>query len=131
MSSSFARIDRSILPLFDRPRPRRRPYSWSEVIHRAGVESIFSAFERERPRIVNNFAASAPSGYELSFSSEEDELNETFEPWRLCLSRATNTQMRTNRLLRRLRLAIRNSHPSQARANAQYPRYIKATLEYE
>ena len=108
-----------------------RPYSRSEVIHRAGVESIFSAFERERPRIVNNFAASAPSGYEFSSSSEEDELHETFEPWRLCLSRATNTQMRTNRLLRRLRLAIRNSHPSQARANDQYPRYIKATLEYE
>src|SRR5271165_184528 len=29
--------------------------SWSEVIHRAGDESIFRAFERERPRIVNNF----------------------------------------------------------------------------
>src|ERR1700688_1832623 len=100
---------------------RRRSYSRSEVIHRAGVESIFSAFERERPRIVNNFAASAPSGYELSFSSEEDELNETFEPWRLCLSRATNTQMRTNRLLRRLRLAIRNSHPSQAARTISIP----------
>jgi hypothetical protein len=36
-----------------------RPYSRSEVIHRAGDESIFLAFERERPRIVNNFAASA------------------------------------------------------------------------
>ena len=45
---------------------RRRPYSRSEVIHRAGDESIFPAFERERPRIVNNFAASASSGYELS-----------------------------------------------------------------
>ena len=43
-----------------------RPYSRSEVIHRAGDESIFPAFERERPRIVNNFAASASSGYELS-----------------------------------------------------------------
>jgi transposase len=32
---------------------------------------IFPAFERERPRIVNNFAASAPSGYELSSSSEK------------------------------------------------------------
>ena len=40
-----------------------RPYSWSEVIHRAGDESIFPAFERERPRIVNNFAASASSGF--------------------------------------------------------------------
>src|ERR1700748_3712899 len=64
-----------------------RPYSRSEVIHRAGVESIFSAIERERPRIMNNSAESAPSGYEFSSSSEEDEFNETFEPWRLCLSR--------------------------------------------
>ncbi len=45
---------------------RNRPYSRSEVIHRVGDESIFPAFERERPRIVNNFAASASSGYELS-----------------------------------------------------------------
>jgi hypothetical protein len=52
--------------MLTRPRARRRPYSWSEVIHRAGGESIFPAFERERPRIVNNFAASASSGYELS-----------------------------------------------------------------
>src|SRR5271165_5758903 len=43
-----------------------RPYSRSEVIHRAGGESIFPAFERERPRIVNNFAASASPSYELS-----------------------------------------------------------------
>ena len=50
---------------------RRRSYSWSEVIHRAGDESIFPAFERERPRIVNNFAASASSGYEWSSSSEK------------------------------------------------------------
>src|SRR5260370_42261307 len=52
-------------------RPRPRPYSWSEVIHRAGDESTFPAFERERPRIVNNFAASASSGYELSSFSEK------------------------------------------------------------
>ena len=52
-----------------------RPYSWSEVIHRAGDESIFSAFERERPRIVNNFAASASSGYELS--SYLEKMNST------------------------------------------------------
>ena len=52
-----------------------RPYSRSEVIHRAGDESIFSAFERERPRIVNNFAASAPSGYE--FSSISEKMNST------------------------------------------------------
>jgi hypothetical protein len=54
-----------------RNRPRTRPYSRSEVIHRAGDESVFFAFERERPRIVNNFAASAPSGYEFSSSSEK------------------------------------------------------------
>jgi hypothetical protein len=54
--------------------------SRSEVIHRAGDESLFPAFERERPRIVNNFAASAPSGYEFSSISEEDEFDETFEP---------------------------------------------------
>jgi hypothetical protein len=35
------------------------------------------AFERQRPpRAVNNFAASAPSGYEISSSSEE-KLNES------------------------------------------------------
>src|ERR1700693_6478753 len=48
-----------------------RPYSRSEDIHRAGDESLFPAFERERPRIVNNFAASASSGYELSSISEK------------------------------------------------------------
>jgi hypothetical protein len=52
-------------------RPPNRPYSRSEVIHRAGDESFFLAFERERPRIVNNFAASASSGYELSSISEK------------------------------------------------------------
>jgi hypothetical protein len=48
-----------------------RAYSPSEVIHRAGDESLFPAFERERPRIVNNFAASASSGYEWSCVSEK------------------------------------------------------------
>jgi hypothetical protein len=43
------------------PRPggtidRTRPYSRSEVIHNPGSKAFFSAFERERPRIVNNFA---------------------------------------------------------------------------
>ncbi len=52
-----------------------RPYSRSEVIHRAGDESLFPAFERERPRIVNNFAASASSGYE--FSSISKKMNST------------------------------------------------------
>jgi hypothetical protein len=54
-----------------RPRPRPRPYSWSEVIHKPGSKALFLAFERERPRIVNNFAASALSGYEFSSSSEK------------------------------------------------------------
>jgi len=54
---------------------RSRPYSRSEVIHRAGDESFFTAFERERPRIVNNFAASASSGYE--FSSASEKMNST------------------------------------------------------
>jgi hypothetical protein len=82
------------LPL---PLPLPRPYSRSEVIHRAGDESLFPAFERERPRIVNNFAASASSGYECSSISEKDESNETFEPGDCALVGATNTQMRTNR----------------------------------
>ena len=93
--------------------PRDRPYSWSEVIHRAGVESFFLAFERERPRIVNNFAASASSGYE--FSSISEKMNWTrLSNLAVVLGSATNTQMRMNRLLRRLRLAIRNSHPARA-----------------
>ena len=57
------------------PPNRARPYSRSEVIHRAGDESFFPAFERERPRIVNNFAASASSGYE--FSSVSEKMNST------------------------------------------------------
>jgi hypothetical protein len=59
---------------------RPRPYSWSEVIHRAGDESIFPAFERERPRIVNNFAVSASSGYEFSSCSEKMNPTRLFEP---------------------------------------------------
>jgi hypothetical protein len=39
-------------------------YRCSEVIHRSGDESPFSAFERERPQIVNNFAVGALPGYE-------------------------------------------------------------------
>jgi hypothetical protein len=34
-----------------------------------GTKAFFPAFERERPRIVNNFAASASLGYESSCSS--------------------------------------------------------------
>ena len=76
---------------------RPRPYSWSEVIHRAGDESIFSAFERERPRIVNNFAASASPGYE--FSSSSDKMNDPrLSNLVMVLESATNTQIRTNRL---------------------------------
>jgi hypothetical protein len=53
-------------PLF-----RARPYSRSEVIHRAGDESFFALSSVSGPRIVNNFAASATSGYELSSVSEK------------------------------------------------------------
>src|SRR5271166_504892 len=74
-----------------------RPYSWSEVIHRAGDESIFSAFERERPRIVNNFAASASPGYEFSSSSEKMN-GSRLSNLVIVLESATNTQTRTNRL---------------------------------
>src|SRR5258708_38869808 len=64
--------DRSdVSPSSNRARARHRAYSPSEVIHRAGDESLFPAFERERPRIVNNFAASASSGYEWSCVSEK------------------------------------------------------------
>ena len=78
-------------------RTRPRPYSWSEVIHRAGDESIFPAFERERPRIVNNFAASASPGYE--FSSSSDKMNGSrLSNLVIVLESATNTQTRTNRL---------------------------------
>jgi hypothetical protein len=66
-----------LIPLNQIPKlgNRPRPYSRSEVIHRAGDESLFPAFERERPRIVNNFAASASSGYE--FSSISEKMNST------------------------------------------------------
>jgi hypothetical protein len=64
-----------VLSLGWRRTPPIGPYSRSEVIHRAGDESLFPAFERERPRIVNNFAASAPSGYE--FSSISEKMNST------------------------------------------------------
>jgi hypothetical protein len=48
-----------------------RAYSSPEVIHRAGAKAPFpNAFERERPRIVNNFAASASPGYEYSCFSQ-------------------------------------------------------------
>jgi hypothetical protein len=56
------------------------PYSWSEVVHRAGDESIFQLSSVSGPRIVNNFAASASSGYEYSLLFREDESFETFEP---------------------------------------------------
>ena len=45
-----------------------------------GTKAFFPAFERERPRIVNNFAASASSGYEFSSVSEKMNSHETFEP---------------------------------------------------
>ena len=101
-------------------RPRRRPYSRSEVIHRAGDESIFPAFERERPRIVNNFAASAPSGYELSSSSEK--MNRTrLSNLAVVLESGNEYSDEDESSLRRLRLAIRNSHPAQAARTTSTP----------
>ncbi len=52
-----------------------RPYSRSEVIHRAGDESFFALSSVSGPRIVNNFAASATSSYE--FSSVSEKMNST------------------------------------------------------
>jgi hypothetical protein len=105
-------------------------YSWSEVIHKPGSKAFFLAFERERPRIVNNFAASALSGYEFSSSSEEDELIETFEPGGCCLSR--------QRILRSGRIvseAITSRYKEFAsvsgRANDRTPRLLESPLEYE
>ena len=90
-----------------------RPYSWSEVIHRAGDESIFPAFERERPRIVNNFAASALSGYELS--SFLEKMNWTrLSNLAVVLEPGNEYSDEDGSSRRRLRLAIRNSHPSRA-----------------
>src|ERR1700738_4488418 len=95
-----------------------RPYSRSEVIHRAGDESIFPAFERERPRIVNNFAASASSGYELSSFSEK--MNRTrLSNLTVVLESGNEYSDEDESSLRRLRLAIRNSHPARGRANNQ------------
>ena len=97
-----------------------RPYSRSEVIHRAGDESIFPAFERERPRIVNNFAASAPSGYELSSSSEK--MNRTrLSNLAVVLESGNEYSDEDESSLRRLRLAIRNSHPAQAARTTSTP----------
>ena len=75
---------------------RRRAYSGSEVIHRAGDNSpFFQAFERERPRIVNNFAASASPGYELSSFSEE--MNKSrLSSLAMRLEWLTNTQITTS-----------------------------------
>ena len=107
-----------------------RPYSWSEVIHRAGDESIFSAFERERPRIVNNFAASALSGYELSSSSEKMN-GPRFSNLAVVLESGNEYSDEDESSLRRLRLAIRNSHPSQA-ARTTTPLFFKRRhREYE
>ncbi len=95
-------------------------YSRSEVIHRAGDESIFPAFERERPRIVNNFAASAPSGYELSSSSEK--MNRTrLSNLAVVLESGNEYSDEDESSLRRLRLAIRNSHPAQAARTTSTP----------
>jgi hypothetical protein len=63
-----------------------------------GSKAFFPAFERERPRIVNNFAASASPGYE--FSSFSQKMNRSrLSNLAAVLESATNTQIRTNRLL--------------------------------
>jgi hypothetical protein len=49
------------------------------------------------PRIVNNFAASASSGYECSSFSEKMNRSR-LSNLAVVLEPATNTQMRTNRL---------------------------------
>jgi hypothetical protein len=54
------------------PRLFNRPYSRCEVIHRAGGRKLFFRLSSvSGPRIVNNFAASASSGYEFSSVSEK------------------------------------------------------------
>src|SRR5271167_1034965 len=103
------------------------PYSRSEVIHRAGDESFFPAFERERPRIVNNFAASASSGYELSSSSEK--MNRTrLSNLAIVLEPGNEYSDEDESSLRRLRLAIRNSHPSRAARTTTTPFHGKARI---
>jgi len=58
-------------------------------------ESDFSAFERERPKIVNNFGASALPGYELGplFPSRNES---RFSNPVAVLELVTNTQITTN-----------------------------------
>ena len=72
-----------------------------------GSKALSNAFERERPRIVNNFAASASPRLRmlvLFTGMNESRLSNLA----IVLESATNTQIRTNRR-RRLRLAISNS----------------------
>jgi hypothetical protein len=60
-----------------------------------GTKAISEAFERERPRIVNNFAASASPGYELSSFSEE--MNKSrLSSLAMRLEWLTNTQITTS-----------------------------------
>src|ERR1700732_4056506 len=107
------RDEAPVFALFVFLRRADRPYSRSEVIHRAGDESIFPAFERERPRIVNNFAASASSGYELSSFSEK--MNRTrLSNLTVVLESGNEYSDEDESSLRRLLLAIRNSHPARA-----------------
>ena len=65
---------------------------------------------------MNNFAASASSGYELSSCSEK--MNRTrLSNLAVVLESGNEYSDEDESSLRRLRLAIRNSHPAQARAN--------------
>ena len=84
-----------------------------------GTKAFFPAFERERPRIVNNFAASASSGYELSSFSEK--MNSTrLSNLAVVLEPGNEYSDEDESSLRRLRLAIRNSHPSRAARTTRY-----------
>ena len=110
----------------NRSRARRRAYSPSEVIHRAGDESLFPAFEPERPRIVNNFAASASSGYEWSCVSEKMNCTR-LSNLAVVLGSANEYSDKDESVSGdRLRLAIRNSHPTRAARTT-----ITPLLEYE
>src|ERR1700692_4228610 len=99
-----------------------RPYSRSEVIHRAGDESLFPAFERERPRIVNNFAASASSGYELSSISEK--MNRTrLSNLAVVLESGNEYSDEDESALETITSGYKAFASVSGRANDQYPRY--------
>ena len=72
---------------------------------------------------MNNFAASALSGYEFSYSSEKMNRSR-LSNLAVVLESATNAQMRTNRLGDDYVWPIRNSHPSQAAGTTLNPNLV-------